>query len=297
MTIAEQIAHIAALQWHLDCGIDEILADEPGLLARAPAKREIALENAPQTPPPSALEAISAITTSIPTPASVQTAIQGTPALRDEAVKRAQSCQSVEALKEALSSFDGMALRRTATNLVFAAGNPQAPIMLVGDAPNADDDRAGTPFAGEWGLLMDKILKAVDLDRNATEPQHSIYMSYALNWRPPGNRSPNPQELELTLPFIERHIALIKPRLLVLCGTMPAKLLLDREDSLNKLRGQWHSYRPRLVTDEQGAVPAAIPALCTYNPEYLLKTPSQKKAAWADMLMLSAKRRELGILD
>lgn len=318
MTSVEQIAYIAALQWHLDQGIDEILADAPGLLARAPLKKDIPVERRParadSAPASFAGDDLSGPDYSIPdysglaaapiagpvaahaaSPAPLLpagNAVQGTPALRDEAIKRAEACQSLEALKEAIAGFEGLALRRTASNLVFADGNPQAPIMLIGDMPNAEEDRTGRPFAGDDGVLMDKILKAIAIDRSATAPQHSIYMSYALNWRPPGGRSPSPQELELTLPFIERHIMLVKPQLLVLCGNLTAKLLLDSAAPLSKLRGQWHPYRPRLLSTEQ----APILALCTYTPAYLLNTPGQKKAVWADMLALAAERRARGIV-
>lgn len=265
MTIAEHIAAIAALQWHLDCGIDEVLADEPGLLARAPVKQETptaAANTAPAAIMPPELSAIAAVTAQIPTPSAPQGSIQGTPALRDEAIKLAVAAPTLEALRAAIAGFEGMGLRRTASNIVFADGNPEAPIMLIGDTPHSEEDRAGRPFVGDCGVLMDKILQAIDLDRAAQDPLASIYMTYALNWRPPGGRSPTPQELELTLPFIERHIALVRPKLLVLCGNMTARLLLNTGDSLSKLRGHWHNYSPRLLPQD---TPAPIPTLCTYH--------------------------------
>ena len=163
--------------------------------------------------------------------------------------------------------------------------------MLIGEAPEADEDRAGKPFAGEGGQLLDRILACIGIDRTASDPENAIYIASLLNWRPPGNRSPSAAELELSLPFIERHIALVKPKLLVFCGGGAAKALLNTNDGISKLRGRWHSY----VAQTPGMESTPIPAIATYEPALLLKTPSQKRAVWHDMLMLAEKRQELGI--
>lgn len=317
MTSAEQIAYFTALQWHLDQGIDEVLADEPGLLARAPVKQTPAPEtrHAPATDtgipdmpdmgypdmgypdldgPAASPAPVMATTTSraaVITNVSTPAPVQGTPAFREEAIKCAQAAGSLEELKTALAEFEGLAIRKTATNLVFCDGNPHAPIMLIGEAPGADEDRLGRPFVGVSGQLLDKILKCIGIDRTATDPEKAIYISNILNWRPPGNRTPSPQEVEISLPFIERHIALVQPKLLILCGGVSAKALLNTEESISRLRGRWHSFTPRTP----GIELAPIPALCTYHPSYLLRTPSQKKAVWGDMLQLMQKRQELGI--
>lgn len=294
--IAEHIAAIAALRWHVDQGMDEVLADEPGALARAPA---VVATAAPidivQEAAPSMVSQVAASTTSrvasITTMTPATGPLQGTPELKNEAIKLALGAQTLEELQAALAGFEGLAIRKTATNMVFCDGNPAAPIMLIGEAPGADEDRLGRPFVGVSGQLLDKILKCIDLDRTQTDPERAIYISNILNWRPPGNRTPTPQEVELSLPFIERHIALVKPKLLIFCGGVSAKALLNTDDGISKLRGRFHSYTPLTP----GIEIDPIPALATYHPSYLLRTPSQKKAVWQDMLNLLAKSQELGI--
>lgn len=287
---AQQIAHFAALQWHVDQGMDEVLADEPGALMHAPVfVSSSVIDIAP--PLPEAMAPATAPRVAMVTATVAALPVQGTPELKNEAIKLAAGAQNLDELRAALATFEGMAIRKTATNLVFCDGNPQAPVMLIGEAPGADEDRLGKPFVGVSGQLLDKILKCIDIDRAESDPERAIYISNILNWRPPGNRTPTPQEIELSLPFIERHIALVKPRLLILCGGVPAKALLNTNDGISKLRGRWHDYKPQTPGIEM--VP--IPAIATYHPSYLLRTPSQKKAVWHDMLMLAAKRQDLGI--
>lgn len=165
--------------------------------------------------------------------------------------------------------------------------------MLVGEAPGADEDRLGKPFVGASGQLLDRIMKYIDLDRGESDPQKAIYISNILNWRPPGNRTPNPAEIEVSLPFIEKHIALIKPKILILCGGVAAKALLGRTEGISRLRKTWHDYKPQ--TKGLNVDDPAIPAIATYHPAYLLRTPVQKKAVWADMLSIDQKRKELGL--
>ncbi|MCK5374887.1 MAG: uracil-DNA glycosylase, partial [Alphaproteobacteria bacterium] len=123
----------------------------------------------------------------------------------EESLRLAQQASTLEELRQAVAEFDGIALKKTASNLVFAVGNPKAQIMLVSEAPGADEDRSGTPFVGVSGKLLDKILACIGLDRMQDDPQKSIYISNILKWRPPGNRTPSPAEIEVSLPFIERH--------------------------------------------------------------------------------------------
>lgn len=286
MASAEQIAHFAALQWHIDQGIDDVLADTPGGLAMRSLDDSMIGK-----------EEKASVAKSSPIPPSItnhQTSghpIQGTPELRNEAIRLVHEARNLEELREALARFEGIAIRKTATNLVFCDGNPLSPVMLVGEAPGADEDRLGRPFVGVSGQLLDRILKCIDLDRTQTDPERAIYISNILNWRPPGNRTPTPQEIELSLPFIERHIALVKPRLLIFCGGVSAKALLNTNDGISKLRGRWHNYKPQTP----GLDIPPIPAIATYHPAYLLRTPGQKRAVWQDMLALAEKRRELGI--
>jgi DNA polymerase len=164
--------------------------------------------------------------------------------------------------------------------------------MIVGEAPGADEDRIGKPFVGVSGQLLDRILACIGLARTAEDPADAVYISNILNWRPPGNRTPTDAEVDISRPFIERHIALVKPRLLVFAGGVSAKGLLNSTDSISKMRGKWHDYRPATPGIADDGAP--IPALATYHPAYLLRTPSQKKAVWADMLTVQARLRETG---
>ncbi|MCM2343971.1 MAG: uracil-DNA glycosylase [Alphaproteobacteria bacterium] len=308
MTSGETTAYLAALQWHLDQGIDEILADTPGQLgmatpATSPAINDIApAPLATMTAPEKNLAPHTAAvlaTLNDPSPVPTTAAVQGTPALRTEAQMLAQQAHSLTALQAALNTFEGLSVRKSATHLVFAAGTPGASVMVIGDAPGTDDDRSGQPFSGPAGLLLDRILQSIGLARDHADPAQAAYLTQILNWRPPGNRSPTEAEMEISLPFIEQHIALARPRLLLLCGGLTAQTLLGHAASISKLRGHWHTYMPRAgaetYTSNPASNPAPIPALVTYHPAYLLTTPGQKRAVWADMLMLAEKRRELGI--
>jgi DNA polymerase len=214
---------------------------------------------------------------------------------RTESVKLALAAQTLDDLRAAIAAFDGIGLKDTATNLVFSDGNPDAPIMLIGEAPGADEDRLGKPFVGASGQLLDKILKTAGLDRAGEDALHSIYISNILNWRPPGNRTPAPAEIEVSLPFIERHIQLVKPKMLILAGAVSAQALLNTTDSISKLRGRWIDYTPR--TPELRNEASSIPVLATYHPAYLLRTPAQKRSVWADMLLILEKRCELGLIN
>ncbi|MBU6476280.1 MAG: uracil-DNA glycosylase, partial [Alphaproteobacteria bacterium] len=193
-----------------------------------------------------------------------------------EAAALAAAAQSVAELKAAAQNFNGLALKRTATQIVFADGNPQARIMLIGDAPGADEDRTGVPFAGASGQLLDKMLGAIGLGRAG-----NVYIATILNWRTPGNRTPSKEEIDISLPFIRRHIELIKPAVIVLVGGAAAKILLEKKEPVSHLRGKWFDYRD-------------IPAAVLFHPEYLLQSPQQKKPAWEDLQMIQAKLKELG---
>lgn len=215
----------------------------------------------------------------------------GTPEACAEALALAKAADSIEALREAISGFDKIGIRKTATNLVFADGNPSAKIMLVGEAPGGDEDRQGKPFVGVSGQLLDRMMKWIGLDRTSEDPQESLYVAHLVNWRPPGNRTPHQTEIDMSLPFIEKHIALVKPDFLIFCGSVAAKALLARSEGLSKLRGKFYDYTP--VTEGLFETqPATIPALATYDPTYLLHTPAQKSLVWQDLLLLQKKRRE-----
>ena len=276
MTVASKNPLIAALEWHIMAGAYEVIQDTP--VDRTAAVLPVA-EMAPSSD--ERPRAAPSVRTD-----NVESAgdLLGTAQARVEAARLAKSCGSLEELRAAIASFDGLAIRKTATNMVFSDGNPAARVMLVGEAPGADEDRQGKPFVGVSGQLLDKIFAAIGLSRTAEDPQKAVYISNILNWRPPGNRTPSPAEVDISLPFIERHIALVKPQVLILCGGVSAKALLGSGEAISRLRGKFHDYSP--ITDGISDHASAIPAIATYHPAYLLRTPSQKKLVWADMLML-----------
>ena len=184
------------------------------------------------------------------------------------------SIKSLEDLKKALESFEGCALKKTALNLVFSDGNPKASVMLVGEAPGADEDRQGKPFVGMSGQLLTKAFQCAGLERD-----QDLYISNTIFWRPPGNRQPTSQELEVCLPFTQRHIELVNPKILILVGGTAVKALLKTTEGITKLRGKWHSYAtPGLA--------GPIPTMAIYHPAYLLRSPGRKKDVWMDLLKI-----------
>lgn len=257
----------ATLQWYTDQGVEWLCTDEV-------QNRTIVY----QTP---SLQKSQAL------PAPPNKPILGTSEASAEAIRLAKEAKTLEDLKKAVADFKGLSIQKTATNMVFSDGSPEARIMLIGEAPGADEDRQGKPFVGVSGQLLDRILKSINLDRYAENLENSIYISNILNWRPPGNRNPTPAEIEISLPFIEKHIMLIQPEILILCGGVSAKALLPGEQSVSRLRKVWHTYKPK--TQALGYTGSGISAMVTYHPAYLLRTPVQKKAVWADMLMLKDK--------
>lgn len=191
------------------------------------------------------------------------------------------SVNTLEALRAAIEAFQGCPLRNTARNTVFARGNPQARVMIIGEAPGRDEDMEGTPFVGPSGHLLDRIFASIGLGSD------QIYITNVINWRPPGNRSPTQDEITACLPFIERHIALIKPDFLVLAGDTAARTLLGASENITKLRGQWGDYPLRDAAGQPTG--ETIPALPTFHPAYLLRRPMEKRFVWRDMLSLGKR--------
>lgn len=268
------MGHLAALQWYVDIGAGDAVGDEPvdryALSALAPVRAE--MRDVPQAALSSKPRAAEPVAVSVP---SVIGAAEG----QKQAVALANAAGTLEELRAAIDGFDGLEIKRTATNLVFADGNPKARIMVVGEVPGADADKQGKPFVGQGGQLLDRIFSFIGLSR-----QDNLYISNVLNWRPPGNRSPMPSEIAMSLPFIERHIALVKPDVLVLCGVVAAQALLGGKEGISRLRKSEHFYATQ--TEGLAEKVSGIPAIVTYSPEYLLETPLQKKAVWADMLLI-----------
>ena len=188
-----------------------------------------------------------------------------------QAAALATACATLAELRAAIAGFEGCALRDTATSLVFSDGNPAARIMLVGEAPGAEEDRAGLPFVGASGQLLDRMLGSIGLDRT------QVLITNILPWRPPGNRTPSEAEVAACLPFLLRHIALVAPEMLLLLGATAVRAITGNTQGIRRLRGQWQS----LVVP---GLEHPVPALPTFHPAYLLRTPLAKREAWADLL-------------
>jgi len=258
------------LEWYVEAGVDVLLEESPvdrfreteELAQRQqakPAPGKKPLERKPQaaaSPPRSA-------------PATIPDAETA-----QHAIEAAAKVSTLEELKEIVSSFEGCNLKRTAKTTVFADGNPAAKIMFIGEAPGRDEDIQGLPFVGRAGQLLDRMLSAISMDRD------SAYITNVIPWRPPGNRTPTPQETEICRPFIERHIELVAPEVIVMLGGSSAKTLLKTTNGIMRLRGRWAEvHTPNSKT-------AAMPTL---HPAYLLRQPAHKKLAWQDFLAIRQK--------
>ena len=268
------------LTFYADAGVDEPLWDAPvdrfvetKLEAEQRAARSTPAARSEQTPAPApprqqaSRPVAAAATAAVPDDAQAARA-------REIAARAA----NLDELRAQLEAFDGCNLKTTAKNTVFADGNPQAPIMLVGEAPGRDEDIQGLPFVGRSGQLLDRILAAIDLDRS------SVYISNVLAWRPPGNRDPSPLETEICRPFIERHIELVAPKVLVTLGNPSTKLLLRTQTGIMRMRGNWAVHRTPSGLE--------IPTMPTLHPAYLLRNPAHKKLAWHDFLAIKLKLEE-----
>jgi uracil-DNA glycosylase len=274
-------AALALLQWQIEMGADEAIGGEP---VDRFAQRATPLP--PRVERRAGLSAAPNLTRQAP--AVAQPEIASPPrALTESAAEPAQSAralaaqaQTIDQLAAMIAGFDACPLRRTATNTVFADGNPAAPVMIVGEAPGADEDRIGKPFVGRAGQLLDRMLAAIGLDRTGVQITNVIY------WRPPGNRKPTAPEIASCLPFVLRHIALSRPRVLVLTGGTAAATLLDVTDGITRLRGRWLDL-------QVPGLDAKLPTLPMFHPAFLLRSPERKREAWRDLLALKAKLEEL----
>ena len=241
-----------ALKWQVDIGADEAPLPHP--------VDRLKKEQANVEPRPSE-ESRSAATVSLADPKSAST---------------------LEELRAMVHAFDGCPLKLRARNTVFCDGDPRARVMFVGEAPGEEEDRLGRAFVGRSGQLLDKALSFIDLDRRAEDPAMSFYITNIVNWRPPGNRNPNADEIEAMLPFCERHIELANPEILVLLGNIACKSLLRTTTGITKLRGQWMRWRPR--PGHPG-----MPTLPTFHPSFLLRQPGMKRHFWNDLKSLRAR--------
>ena len=176
---------------------------------------------------------------------------------------------TLEELKLEIENFSGCSLKKTATNLVFADGNSKAKVMLIGEAPGEEEDKTGKPFKGQAGVLLDKMLNAIEQNRKNT------YISNVIFWRPPGNRNPTEEEIKICLPFVLKHIELINPRILILAGAIATKAILKEDKGIIQLRGKWHDLS--LNNSDK------IKTMPIFHPAFLLRQPSRKKDAWEDL--------------
>jgi DNA polymerase len=272
MTIGPTAAR-ELIAFYLDAGADAVLGDE--------AIDRMAEE--PLAPPPRVLPQPPAAPLARPSAAAKpqppnnalvlrQSAAQPSPEAAVMAARdAAKTAASLEELRALLAGFEGCALRGTATQLVFADGNPQARVMFVGEAPGYEEDISGQPFVGRSGKLLDLMMAAIGLDRQ------SAYIANVVPWRPPGNRTPTPQETATCLPFIRRQIELADPDILVCLGQPATQTLLGTKDGITRTRGRWFNF-------DTGT--REIRALATFHPAFLLRSPLQKRFAWRDFLAL-----------
>jgi uracil-DNA glycosylase family 4 len=264
-------AALALLEWQIAMGADEAI----GLIApdRLAPPPPVAAPQAAAIPAPAPSRPTAAGPSVVTPPAALAASLaEGAESAR----ALAAGADSIEALGALVASFDGCALKRTATNTVFLDGNPAAPVMIIGEAPGAEEDRLGRPFVGRAGQLLDRMLAAIGIDRTSVQITNVIY------WRPPGNRKPTSAEIAACLPFVLRHIALARPVVVVLAGGTAASALLPLSEGITRLRGRWFEL----------AVPgldAPVPTLPMFHPAFLLRTPERKREAWRDLLALKAR--------
>ncbi len=247
----------AALDWQLEMGVTEAIGDTPvdryALVVESP--KPAAKSTSPEAPPPK--------------PAPVDAV----------AVARAAAGRAMDlnALNSALHEFAHCDLKKGARNTVFADGQAGASVMIIGEAPGRDEDIQGKPFVGRAGQLLDRMLAAIDLSRNADNPGDAVYITNVLPWRPPQNREPTSPEMAMLVPFLERHIELAAPKILVLMGNTPCQALLGRR-GITRMRGTWTEA-------------LNLPVMPMTHPAYLLRTPAAKREAWADLLAIKARLR------
>lgn len=231
------------VQWYQHMGIDEVILNEPGQLTKPLDKK-------------------------------VQKSVEEISDLALKARRIADGCSTIDELYQAVKSFNHLSIAKTAINTVFADGNPKAEFMAVGEAPGADEDERGIPFCGMSGKLLDQVLASIDLTR-----EKNLYITNSVFWRPPGNRKPTAEENAVCLPFLEKHIALINPKVLLLVGSTSASALLNSTETISRLRTKFYQYKNQYM--ERSVFTAVI-----FHPSYLLRQPLQKKTVWFDLLKI-----------
>lgn len=258
----------ALLQWQVELGADEAICD-------APVNRYEVPETTPK---------VAAITQPVARVAAMVAPVAGAPAVRSQgdpvgaARQAAAAAGDLEGLRAALAAFEHCELKRGARTLVFGEGDVSARVMIIGEAPGRDEDRAGRPFVGAAGQMLDQMLGAIGLDR-ATKGASGVYITNVLPWRPPHNSDPSLRDIDMMRPFVARHVQLVQPDLLILMGNASCQAGLGKT-GVTRLRGTWDQA-------------FGLPALPMVHPAYLLRTPSAKRAAWADLLAVQARLRDV----
>jgi len=188
--------------------------------------------------------------------------------------------EKLEKLKKSISNIKNCELKKSATNIVFADGNPKAKIMLIGEGPGSNEDQEGLPFVGRAGALLDKMLASIDLNRK------NVYITNVVNYRPPENRRPTEEEIAKYLPYLKKHIEIINPKILVLLGSTALNALIGNEIVISKARGQW-------IEKQFGECKTSV--IITFHPAFLMRQPAQKKMAWIDLKMIRDRKSKLKI--
>ena len=263
---------MALLEWQAELGATEAIGDGPINRYELPQEPRKAAA-APTADGPAG--AIDPRTNPAAPPQPAPMRAQPGPDAVAKAKQAAAAAQDLAQLRAALDGFNECALKRGARSLVFADGVPGAPVMIIGEAPGREEDRAGLPFVGPAGQLLDRMLAAIDLSRQPGPGQSPVYITNVLPWRPPQNRDPNPSEIAMMVPFLQRHIELAAPKLLVVMGNISAQAMLG-QTGITRLRGTWASAM-------------GLPCLPMFHPAYLLRQPAAKRQAWADLLALKAQ--------
>ncbi len=274
---------LSVLAWYGHMGVDDFVTSSPTDWFAISASHDLSPEHPSQPRPRGATHPAHPPRKVLPrdplsVPPASQPVKQFVSPVADVAVmearEKAAMAGSLDELAALAAEFDGCPLKVTAKNFCFADGVSDARVMIIGEAPGRDEDIQGKPFVGRAGQLLDRMLAAIGLSR-----QETVYITNIVYWRPPGNRTPTPQEAQTCLPFLQRQIQLVNPEFLVLLGGAAAKQLLNTTTGIMRLRGKWRRYR---VGERD------FPVLPTLHPAYLLRNPAAKRLAWQDLLTLQA---------
>lgn len=265
-----------ALQFYIDNDLDEVISEKPQNHFR---QKEVAKKTAEHFIKPqfSTDQALSTLAKKFVTTDTTSTSGQKFQSLNEivaQATSLAQGAKNLDALREAVKKFDGCNLKKMATNTVFGDGNPNAKVMVIGEAPGNHEDLQGIPFCGDSGQMLNDMLGAINLTR-----AENFYITNVIFWRPPGNRRPTDEELAICRPFVERHIQIINPDVLVLVGATSMSAVLGINDPVSNIRGKFMDFAPKFLSRK-------IKTFTIFHPSYLMRQPAKKKVAWQDMLAL-----------